>query len=78
MRAMQRPWEVSEIHVKPFERRTKVYKRDDGKWIVVCLRCEPRAWDTAEEWGHAWEMALFHVAVWHADKGASVGQEEVA
>lgn len=66
MRAMQRPWEVSEIHVHPFERRTKVYKRDDGKWIVVCLRCEPRSWDTAETWDHALEMALFHFSVWHS------------
>jgi hypothetical protein len=78
MRAMQRPWEVSEIRVHPFERRTKVYKRDDGKWIVVCLRCEPRAWDTAEEWDHAWKMARFHVSVWHSENAAPVGQEEVA
>lgn len=66
MREMQRPWEVSEIHVHPFERRTKVYKRDDGKWISVCLKCKPRAWDQLDTWADALAVALLHASVWHA------------
>lgn len=67
MRAMQRAWEMSEIHVIPFERRTKVYKRGDGKWISVCLRCKPKAWDTADKWADAWAIAVLHASVWHSE-----------
>lgn len=75
MREMQRPWEVSEIHVRPFERRTKVYKRDDGKWIAVCLRCDPRAWQPADDWAGALQLACFHVELWHAKEPQDAASE---